>query len=190
MIDKLSGCLQIHSVRFSVRHLIQDDMKKSFILFVVFALVFAVANLPTTEAISAGGSWKRAVEVWMFLLVLLLPFKETIGKLKVKQIEQELNVLMRTFFDVCWASILILWRVIQQPHSVKSKWESRKNGTLFEILTGALKCCQNTPIEKKRNFKMQNTHFKTVLRWIDGWYFFNAFLFTLILHAASFVDLS
>lgn len=44
----------------------------------------------------------------MFLLVLLLPFKETIGKLKVKQIELELNVLMRTFFDVCWASILIL----------------------------------------------------------------------------------
>ena len=36
----------------------------------------------------------------MFLLVLLLPFKETIGKL--------LNVLMRTFFDVSWASILIL----------------------------------------------------------------------------------
>lgn len=55
--------LQIHTVRFSVRHLIQDDMKKSFALFVVLALVFAVANLPTTEAISAGGSWKRAVEV-------------------------------------------------------------------------------------------------------------------------------
>lgn len=64
VIDKLCGCLQIHTVRgFSVRHLIQDDMKKSFALFVVLALVFAVANLTTTEAFHVGGSWKRAVEV-------------------------------------------------------------------------------------------------------------------------------
>lgn len=64
VIDKLCGCLQIHTVSgFSVRHLIQDDMKKSFALFVVLALVFAVANLPTTEAFHVGGSWKRAVEV-------------------------------------------------------------------------------------------------------------------------------
>ena len=44
----------------------------------------------------------------MLLLVLLLPFKETIEELKVKQIGQKLNVLMRTFCDISWASILIL----------------------------------------------------------------------------------
>lgn len=38
-------------------------MKNSFALFVVLALVFGVANLPTTEAVTAGGSWKRTVEV-------------------------------------------------------------------------------------------------------------------------------